>query len=361
MKIKNLILILFIAFFWVLNYSSADVLPDPCNYHAYEAIEKLPEWYVLLERYIDWDNTIDKVFEAKETLTRNGWQYGEWDYELYLIPELEKSSETKWKVWDNWITVPTTKFTTVFKRDVNQRPYGFWRWHDCYPRDKEYLYEISLEWDGVSIIPNWERERVIKRLSYYEKRYGGERYKLYKTIEFILAYLLTILSETLLLWLICKTFIKENITTKKIILTWVLCSWITLPMLWYVFPLFMWDEEFYVIWWEILVLIIEAIIMKYMLKLSRLKALLISFVCNLASFILWITIWSGDPRKNIESFIKAIIVLIFWCLVLWCSNKKIKALKEWNQKLKLSLLIIALIALILVWWSLINFIIGLYL
>ena len=243
MKIKNLILILFVAFFWLFNYSSADVLPDPCNYHAYEAIEKLPEWYVLLERYIDWDNTIDKVFEAKETLTRNGWQYGEWDYELYLIPESEKSSETKWKVWDNWITVPTTKFTTVFKRDVNQRPYGFWRWHDCYPRDKEYLYEISLEWDGVSIIPNWERERVIKHVSNYEKRYGGERYKLYKTIEFILAYLLTILSETLLLWLICKTFIKENITTKKIILTWVLCSWITLPMLWYVFPLFMWDEE----------------------------------------------------------------------------------------------------------------------
>ena len=361
MKIKSLLFLLFASLFCVFNFSSADVIPDPCNYHAYEAIEKLPEWYVLLERYIDWDNTIDKVFEAKETLTRNGWQYGEWDYELYLIPESEKSSETKWKVWDNWITVPTTKFTTVFKRDINQRPYGFWRWHDCYPRDKEYLYEISLDWNAVTIIPNWERERVIKRLSYYEKRYGGEKYKVYKTIEFILTYLLTILSETLLLWLTCKIFIKENITTKKIILTWVLCSWITLPMLWYVFPLFMWDEEFYVIWWEILVLIIEAIIMKYMLKLSRLKSLLISFICNLASFILWIAIWSGDPRKNIESFLKAIIVLIFWYLVLWCSNKKIKALKDWNQILKLSLLIIAIIALILVWWSLINFVIGLYL
>ena len=355
MKIKNLILILFIALLWLFNYSSADVLPDPCNYHAYETIEKLPEWYVLLERYIDWDNTIDKVFEAKETLTRNGWQYGEWDYELYLIPESEKSSETKWKVWDNWITVPTTKFTTVFKRDVNQRPYGFWRWHDCYPRDKEYLYEISLEWDGVSIIPNWERERVIKHLSYYEKRYGGEKYKLYKTIEFILAYLLTILSETLLLWLICKTFIKENITTKKIILTWVLCSWITLPLLWHVFSLFLWNWIFYAVWWEILVLIIEAIIMKYMLKLSRLKALLISFICNLFSFLLWAFITSSDIKENIRNLLKAIFYLVFLILVFLYSAKRIKELKGKNQRVILPFFILAMVLLAFVWLALIEY------
>ena len=355
MKIKNLILILFIALLWLFNYSSADVLPDPCNYHAYEAIEKLPEWYVLLERYIDWDNTIDKVFEAKETLTRNGWQYGEWDYELYLIPESEKSSETKWKVWDNWITVPTTKFTTVFKRDVNQRPYGFWRWHDCYPRDKEYLYEISLEWDGVSIIAKWERERVIKRVSYYEKRYGGEKYKQYKLQEFILAYLLTILSETFLLRLIAKNFIKEKPTTKKIILTWLLCSWITLPMLWYVFPLFLWNWIFYGTFWEILVLIIESIIIKYMLNLSRIKSLLLSFICNLFSFLLWAFITSSNIKENIRNLLKAIFYLVFLILVFLYSAKRIKELKEKNQRVMLSFFILAMVLLAFVWLALIEY------
>jgi hypothetical protein len=72
-----------------------------------------------------------------------------------------------------------------------------------------------------------------------------------------------------------------------LILTWILASTITLPLLRFVLPLFIKDGVEYMVIWELLVTIIEVFIIKYWLKISRWKAILASVVCNLCSFLIW--------------------------------------------------------------------------
>lgn len=207
--------------------------------------------------------------------------------------------------------------------------------------------------DVISHSYDYQKAELVRKVPV--RNLYNEKYQTYKLLEFIFAYLLTILSETFLLWLIAKNFIKGKPTTKKIILTWLLCSWITLPMLWYVFPLFLWNWIFYGVFWEILVLIIESIIIKYMLNLSRIKSLLLSFICNLFSFLLWAFITSSDIKENIRNLLKAIFYLVFLILVFLYSAKRIKELKEKNQIIMLSFFILAMVLLAFIWLALIEY------
>jgi hypothetical protein len=76
-----------------------------------------------------------------------------------------------------------------------------------------------------------------------------------------------------------------------LILTWILASTITLPLLRFVLPLFIKDGVEYMVIWELLVTIIEVFIIKYWLKISRWKAILASTMCNVFSFIVWIIVF----------------------------------------------------------------------
>ena len=109
---------------------------------------------------------------------------------------------------------------------------------------------------------------------------------------FVRAWLLTILVETLLLFLIAKSCRKSwPIKNRKIFITWILASTVTLPLLWFVLPMFFSNYLLYVIFWEILVTVIETFIIKYSLKIDRKMAIFASIVCNLFSFLIWLFIF----------------------------------------------------------------------
>ena len=109
---------------------------------------------------------------------------------------------------------------------------------------------------------------------------------------FVRAWLLTILVETLLLFLIAK-FCRKSwpIKNRKIFVFWMLASTVTLPLLRFVFPMFFSNYTLYVIFWEILVTVIETFIIKYSLKIERKMAIFASVICNLCSFLIWLFIF----------------------------------------------------------------------
>jgi hypothetical protein len=99
---------------------------------------------------------------------------------------------------------------------------------------------------------------------------------------------MTILIETIVLFFIAKLFRKKDqISNWMLILVWVLASTITLPLLRFVLPLFVVDGVEYTVIWELLVTIIEVFIIKYWLKISRGKAILVSVICNISSYLVW--------------------------------------------------------------------------
>lgn len=133
-----------------------------------------------------------------------------------------------------------------------------------------------------------------------------------KDIEkFPFFWLWAIILEILVLFYIAKLFRKENqISNKRLFLFWIIPTTVTLPLLWFVLPLFIWDWPLYIIVWELLVTAIEAIIIKYWLKMSRWKAIITSIVCNLFSFFILSYghyIFWGD---NFSSVILPLILLI---------------------------------------------------
>lgn len=111
---------------------------------------------------------------------------------------------------------------------------------------------------------------------------------LFSGIIWIGSWFLTILIETIILFLMAKLFRKKDqIPNRRLFLIWVLASTITLPLLRFVVPLFIGYGVKYIIIWELLVTFIEVFILKYWLKISRWKAILASIICNLCSFLIW--------------------------------------------------------------------------
>ena len=106
-------------------------------------------------------------------------------------------------------------------------------------------------------------------------------------IQFWKSLLLTITLETIALFFLCKLFFKkDNLKTWKIILTWILASSITLPILRFVLPHIIHNYTVYAIFGEIFVTFVEVFIIKYLLDINRQKATIASVVCNLFSVII---------------------------------------------------------------------------
>jgi len=113
-----------------------------------------------------------------------------------------------------------------------------------------------------------------------------------RLVKFLVAWILTILIETIVLFAIAKLFRKEEqISNWRLILTWIFASTITLPLLRFVLPLFIKDGVEYMIIWELLVTFIEIFIIKYWLKVSRWKAVIASIVCNVCSYLFWLLLF----------------------------------------------------------------------
>lgn len=182
----------------------------------------------------------------------------------------------------------------IWNLDVN-----WWYVSDSNPLTSEnFTYKIVKNWNDYSLEEldnesvevlgdenNYTLEIVESEQSI--KLLGVDRFT-----KFWIAWIITILIETIVLFIIAKLFRKEDqISNNRLILIWILASTITLPLLRFVLPLFVTDGIIYMVIWELVVTLIEIFIIKYRLKISRGKAILASIICNLCSFLFWLLIF----------------------------------------------------------------------
>lgn len=105
-------------------------------------------------------------------------------------------------------------------------------------------------------------------------------------LAFLKALLLTILIEGIVLFVVLRTlFKKERVSTARVILTGIVASMTTLPYFWFIFPLFISSKIEFMLVSEIAAVIIESFIIWGFLRIGFLKSALLSFVCNLVSFL----------------------------------------------------------------------------
>lgn len=103
---------------------------------------------------------------------------------------------------------------------------------------------------------------------------------------FFAALILTIVIETMVMALVLKST-KKNILDvgwNKIIFTGFLASFATLPYLWFLWPM-VFPGKYMIASGEIFVTIIEIVIIRYCLPINWRMAVLLSFVCNLCSYL----------------------------------------------------------------------------
>lgn len=236
--------------------------------------------------------------------TENGWTrqishyWSYWDERQREVYEPKAKTCTKCSVW-HWLLTNESKvylldksidITDITQENIDEKAIFIWNIFDsdCWSHyDKTMIYKIDKYWDSYEIV---ETEDLVLNLEI-----TGKFKKIFNARFF------AILIESLVLFLITKIFLKEyKISNLKAILFGIIPTTITLPLLWFGLSLFdFWSvslEELllrillYIVC-ELLVVIVEAIIIKYWLKISWWKAIISSIACNFFSFILWLFIF----------------------------------------------------------------------
>ena len=105
-------------------------------------------------------------------------------------------------------------------------------------------------------------------------------------ILFLKALLYTIVIETICILLLFGLYYKKFYSFNLLLLIFagIICSFATLPYLWFIFPYFVKQRVFYLISGELFVVIVESIMIFEILKIKYKHALIISLICNMASF-----------------------------------------------------------------------------
>ncbi len=106
--------------------------------------------------------------------------------------------------------------------------------------------------------------------------------------RFISSLVFTIIIETLVLFLLIRFLFKnKKLETRKIIFAGVIASFATIPYVWFVFPyMAAWPRSTSLYFSEPFVFVIEAVLYHHLLKANWQSSLLLSFLCNLASYLL---------------------------------------------------------------------------
>jgi len=259
-KIRFFLLLLFgISWFWV-SFANPIVITDSYisnDCYKFKNVE-IDNYNVVIgtngfERWKKWEGYIPKTNEyIKETS------------KIIAVLLIDKSIDVdnmKWDIIDNSI------FLGNIYPDSNIQS-------KC---DVINLWEIVKRWSDYKLV--FSKTKWIKQRAHEIKNIIS---------IFPFFWLLAIVIETLGLFIIAKLFRRKNqISNWKLIIFWIIPTTITLPLLWFVLPLLLWKWLLYVIIWEILVTVIETVIIKYWLKISWIKAIIASVICNILSFIAW--------------------------------------------------------------------------
>ena len=273
--------IITILFVWL---SFADVI-EP-NIHYVDRCVKFQD--VEIDNYrVIVENDVVTYREVYEPQAGNclDQHYKFWESRQYLLDKSVDIEEiTKENIQE--------KAIQIWNLDVN-----WWYVDDSNPLSSEnFTYKIVKNWNDYTLEES-DSESVKTSeddysLEIVESEQGIELVSEDRFIKFWIAWILTILIETIVLFIIAKLFRKKDqIYNWRLILVWVLASTITLPLLRFVLPLFVTDEIIYMTVWELAVTVIEIFIIKYWLKISRERAIIASIVCNLCSFIFWLFVF----------------------------------------------------------------------
>lgn len=103
------------------------------------------------------------------------------------------------------------------------------------------------------------------------------------------ALIITISSETILLFFLIRKYFKINskkLSHPQLLFAGFIASFSTLPYLWFILPAIISSYPLYSAIGETLVITIETIIYHFTLKLNLKKSFTISALCNLFSFFL---------------------------------------------------------------------------
>lgn len=231
--------------------------------------------------------------------------------------------------------------------------------------NKTRMYKVVNSWGNYTMLNRTQHYRDIQEMKNKIKKIPFFR-------------LLTIIIETLVLFFITKIVRKdEPISNKKLLLFWIIPTTVTLPLLWFVLPLVIWNWILYIVVWEMLVIILEAIMLKYWLNISWKKSIILSIICNVFSFlILW---WGSlimdfyDNQRIIFSFsipiwVKIYLPVLYFltefvvlCIMgkIWWNNSEIS-----KKKLILTWIVapfISILVLILLVWGIIALDAGIWL
>ena len=264
----------------------ADIIPD--NSHYVNRCVKLQN--------VEVDNY--RVIVENDTVTTR---------DVYE-PQAEECLEQHYKFWESrqYLLDKSVDIEEITQENIQGRAIQIWNlnvnWHyvdDSNPLSNEnFTYKIvkngndyTLEESDSGSVESFQDETDYS-LEFVESEQGVELVSSNRLIKFWIAWILTVLIETIILFVIAKLFRKKDqISNWILILIWILASTITLPLLRFVLPLFIKDGVEYTVIWELLVTLIEIFILKYWLKVSRWKAILASIICNLCSYLLGLLIF----------------------------------------------------------------------
>lgn len=295
----------FIAFFFV-GVSFADVI-EPNTHYVDRCVKfqnvEIDNYRVIVENY---GPMTDEIYEPQADQCLE-WYYKFADSTQYLLDKSidleeithENIQNKAIKIWDLraiWRYVDDSN--PLSSESFTYRITKNWNSYKLEESDNERVEsfennEIILdEQDIKSLDDEYVENETNYTLEIVETEQGIELASGDRLIKFWIAWILTILIETIVLFLIAKLFRKEDqISNWRLILIWILASTITLPLLRFVLPLFVVDWVEYMVIWELAVTLIEIFIIKYWLKVSRGKAILASVVCNLCSFLFWLLVF----------------------------------------------------------------------
>jgi hypothetical protein len=107
---------------------------------------------------------------------------------------------------------------------------------------------------------------------------------------FLQALFFTVFIETAVLFLLIRIFWKKEkfiFSNTKLLFTGFLTSFATIPYVWYVFPVLIYRNQNIALFIsELFAFFVEGLIYYFMLNLSIKRAFIVSFVCNVISFLL---------------------------------------------------------------------------
>lgn len=109
--------------------------------------------------------------------------------------------------------------------------------------------------------------------------------------KFLLALLITLSIEIPVIVFLVNYFYKYKLKLQQLFLAGIIASSLTLPYLWFVLPAYISDRLIFLLVSEILIVCIEAVIYRQLLKIRLTKSFIISLIANIVSILVGLVLF----------------------------------------------------------------------